>query len=91
MLHQLRKRPRVRHPARFEEIEPVCVLHRTQAVGNHDRDLVFGVPLQRALYARFGFVVQRARGLVENQYRRVFVDGLKNFYKSLLLKLILKM
>ena len=59
----------------FQYQNGVGVFDGAEAVGDDDGDLVSGVLLQGVLDAAFAFVVQCARGFVEDQHGGFFVDG----------------
>ena len=58
----------------FHHDDAIGALHRRQAVGDDERRAVLHRRLQRGLHHALAFRVERARGLVEQQQRRVLQD-----------------
>src|SRR5690606_15196818 len=61
--------------AAVDDIDAVGVLHRRQAVGDHQGGAAVHQPLQRRLHDGFALGVQRAGRLVQQQDRRVLQEG----------------
>ncbi len=68
-------RPALHDRAAVEHRDLVGVAHRREAVSDHDRRAALGQPLERLADGALGLHVERARGLVEHEHRRVAQDG----------------